>query len=254
MPRSAVVILSGGMDSTVLAQDLASQGYELTLVSFDYGQRHNRELESARACAKRLGATHRIGDLSWLGPMLPGSALTDRSVEVPDGSYAEDNLRVTEVPGRNADMLCLAFSIAAANDADLVAAAMHSGGHILYPDCTPRFVKRFQAMQDAGMEGRHIPRLHTPYIEWTKADICRRGAALGVPFQETWSCYKGGAVHCGRCATCVERVWAFEEAGIQDPTDYADRQYALDAVAAGVGVADVLARLVHEREEPADGM
>jgi 7-cyano-7-deazaguanine synthase len=232
MPASAVAIVSGGLDSVTLAHDLASQGYELTLLSFDYGQRHNRELGCAQACARRLGATHRIGDLSWLGPMLPGSALTDRSVEMPEGSYAEDNLRVTEVPGRNADMLCLAFSIAAASGAELVGAAMHSGGHLLYPDCRPLFVERFQAMQDAGMEGGHVPRLHTPYIEWSKGGICRRGAELGVPFAETWSCYKGGAVHCGRCATCVERVGAFIEAEVPDSTEYADHEFALQQLAA----------------------
>jgi 7-cyano-7-deazaguanine synthase len=230
MPASAVVIVSGGMDSVVLAHDLASQGYDLTLVSFDYGQRHNRELECARACARRLGAIHHIGDLSWLRPMLPGSALTDRRVDVPDGQYAEDNLPATEVDGRNPGMLMLACMIAGAHRAELVGIAVHGGDHALYKDCRPLFVERFQAMVDAAMS--HPPRLHTPYLHLTKGGICRRGAELGVPFGETWSCYKGGAVHCGRCSTCVERVGAFLEAGVDDPTDYADRDFALRELAA----------------------
>jgi 7-cyano-7-deazaguanine synthase len=226
MSASAVVIVSGGMDSVTFAHDLASQGYQLTLLSFDYGQRHSRELACARACAQRLGASHHIGDLSWLGPLLPGSALTDRSVEVPHGHYAQETIGVTEVPGRNAAMLCLAFSIAAAAGAELVGAAIHGGGHVLYPDCRPAFVEQFQAMQDVSLEGGHVPRLYTPYLLWSKADICRRGAELHVPFQETWSCYKGGQLHCGLCSTCSERRESFPLAGVPDPTEYADADYA----------------------------
>jgi 7-cyano-7-deazaguanine synthase len=233
MSRSAVAIVSGGMDSVTLAHDLASQRYQLTLLSFDYGQRHrHRELACARLCAARLGATHHVVDISWLAALMPGSALTDNSVDVPEGHYAEDNMRLTVVPGRNADMLAPAFSIASASSAQLVAAAMHAGDHPIYPDCRPKFMEAFQAMEDAGLEGFNTPRLHTPYIDMTKGEICRRGWELDVPYQQTWSCYKGAQVHCGRCGTCVERIEAFAEAGVPDPTEYADRDYAGQVLAA----------------------
>jgi 7-cyano-7-deazaguanine synthase len=172
---------------------------------------------------------HRVVDLRDVGAALSGSALTD-DVAVPDGHYAEETMRITVVPNRNAIMLAVAFGMAAAQKAGAVAAAVHGGDHFIYPDCRPGFVAAFQAMQDAALEGYAAVTLWTPYVQGSKADIVRDGARLGVPFAETWSCYKGGARHCGRCGTCVERREAFHLAGAADPTGYDDPEFWKAAV------------------------
>jgi 7-cyano-7-deazaguanine synthase len=224
-----IVICSGGLDSVTLAHKAAAERELAGLLSFDYGQRHVKELESARACARRLGVPHRVVDLRDVGAALSGSALTD-DVAVPDGHYAEETMRITVVPNRNAIMLAVAFGMAAAQKAGAVAAAVHGGDHFIYPDCRPGFVAAFQAMQDAALEGYAAVTLWTPYVQGSKADIVRDGARLGVPFAETWSCYKGGARHCGRCGTCVERREAFHLAGAADPTGYDDPEFWKAAV------------------------
>ncbi|SEM21205.1 7-cyano-7-deazaguanine synthase [Roseovarius azorensis] len=225
-----IVICSGGLDSVSLAHRVAAEHVLMGLLSFDYGQRHAKELEFAAACAQRLGVAHRVVDIRQIGAALSGSALTD-DVAVPDGHYAEETMRITVVPNRNAIMLAIAFGMAAAEKADAVATAVHGGDHFIYPDCRPGFIEAFQAMQDRALEGYAEVKLYTPYVEGSKADIVRDGARHGTPFAETWSCYKGGARHCGRCGTCVERREAFHLAGVVDPTVYEDRDFWLTAVA-----------------------
>lgn len=213
-----VSLLSGGMDSATLAYMLADQGEELRLLSFDYGQRHIRELESAAKIAAHLGAPHEV---VTLGLDLPGSALTDPTIDVPEGHYESESMKATVVPNRNAVMLSVGFALAVARGADAVAFGAHAGDHAVYPDCRPAFVEAFQAMQDIATEGFGAPRLLAPFVRMTKADIARLGADLRVPWAETWSCYQGGALHCGRCGTCRERLEAFTLAGADDPTEYA---------------------------------
>lgn len=219
----AVAIVSGGLDSVTLAYVLRSEGYTLHLLSFDYGQRHNKELSFARRCAERLSAEHTVVDLSGLGALLKGSALTESSIEVPEGHYAAPNMAITVVPNRNAIMLAVAYGAAVAEQADVVAAGFHGGDHFIYPDCRPAFVDAFDAMERRAVEGFGKPdlRLYTPFVNIGKHDIVSIGARLDVPFDETWSCYKGGQRHCGRCGTCVERKEAFALAGVIDPTQYA---------------------------------
>ncbi len=219
-----IVICSGGLDSVSLAHKVAGEGTLRGLLSFDYGQRHVKEVEFAAACACRLGVPHKVVDISGVGAALSGSALTD-DVDVPDGHYAEETMKITIVPNRNAIMLAIAFGMAAAEKAAAVAAAVHGGDHFIYPDCRPGFVEAFQAMQDEALEGVAEVRLYTPFLTGSKADIVTEGAKWGTPFAETWSCYKGGDVHCGRCGTCVERREAFHLAGVEDPTAYADAQF-----------------------------
>ncbi|HBR68687.1 MAG TPA: 7-cyano-7-deazaguanine synthase QueC [Rhodospirillaceae bacterium] len=225
-----IVICSGGLDSVILAHKVAAENQLTGLVSFDYGQRHKKELSCAAACASRLNVPHSIIDISSVGASLSGSALTD-DIAVPDGHYAEDNMRVTIVPNRNAIMLSIAYGIAVSQNAEAVAAAFHGGDHFIYPDCRPGFVAAFESMQDKALEGFSKIRLYTPFLSITKADIATEGARLGVPVAETWSCYKGGKNHCGRCGTCVERREAFHLAGIEDPTIYDDPDYWREAVA-----------------------
>ncbi len=217
----AIAIVSGGMDSVTLAHVLKAEGYVLHLLSFDYGQRHIKELDCAKRCAEVLGARWSLVDLSTVAPLMAGSALTD-AIPVPDGHYAADNMRVTVVPNRNAVMLAIAYAAAVAQGADVVATGVHSGDHFIYPDCRPEFVQAFDAMERLATRGHAAPglRLYAPFVAMTKADIVRRGAALGVNYVATWSCYKGGAFHCGKCGTCVERKEAFELAGVVDPTIY----------------------------------
>ncbi len=223
-----LVVCSGGLDSVTLAHKVAVDQTVIHLVSFDYGQRHRRELEYARRCATRLGVTHDIVDITDIGRRLTGSALTDDEA-VPEGHYAEDKMRLTVVPNRNAIMLTIAFGIAMARRAEMVAAAMHGGDHFIYPDCRPPFVDAFATMQRFALDGLGQIAFATPFLRQSKADIVREGARLGVPFAETWSCYKGGARHCGRCGTCVERREAFHLAGIDDPTAYDDPDYWREA-------------------------
>jgi 7-cyano-7-deazaguanine synthase len=221
--KKAIAIVSGGMDSVTLAYLLTSEGYDLHLLSFDYGQRHRKELEFAARCAGVLGAQHDVVDLSSLTSLLKGSALTDAGVAVPDGHYAHENMKITVVPNRNAMMLSIAFVVAVAEGAAVVGAGIHAGDHAIYPDCRPAFAEAFDAMQRLAVEGFGNPDLHlyTPFVDITKAGIVTIGYRLGVDYARTWSCYKGGEAHCGACGTCVERKEAFELAGVPDPTRYA---------------------------------
>ena len=219
-----IVICSGGLDSVSLAHVVAHEGNLSRLVSFDYGQRHRKELDHAAACARRLDVAHHVIDMRPIGAALTGSALTD-DIDVPDGHYAEDTMKITVVPNRNAIMLSVAYGIAAANQDDAVATAVHGGDHFIYPDCRPAFTQAFDAMQRAALDGYADVALLTPFVHRSKADIVTEGARVHTPFADTWSCYKGGAHHCGRCGTCVERREAFHLAGIDDPTTYADPDF-----------------------------
>ena len=226
-----IVICSGGLDSVSLAHMVAANRKLTGLVSFDYGQRHRKELDYAALCAKRLDVPHDIIDMRGIGAALTGSALTD-DVDVPDGHYAEETMRVTVVPNRNAIMLTVAYGIAAARGDQAVATAVHGGDHFIYPDCRPDFTEAFEAMQAKALDGYADVKLYTPFVHVPKSAIVTEGARHGTPFAETWSCYKGGSDHCGRCGTCVERREAFHIAGITDPTSYSDPDYWKSVVGA----------------------
>ncbi len=216
------------MDSVTLAHKVAQEHELIGLVSFNYGQRHLKELDFARTCADDLGVEHIVIDISGIGRQLSGSALTD-DVAVPDGHYAEETMRITVVPNRNAIMLAIAFGIAAARGAEAVATAVHGGDHFIYPDCRPGFTEAFEIMQRQALAGVADVRLYTPYVHTDKAAIAAEGVRLGVDYTRSWSCYKGGETHCGRCGTCVERREAFHLAGAEDPTTYADPDFWKEA-------------------------
>lgn len=220
--RLAVAIVSGGVDSTVLAHHLLDEGWALRLVSFDYGQRHRVELDRARGLGALLGAPHTVVDLSAAVSLLAGSALTDAAVDVPDGHYTDESMRSTVVPNRNAIFLAFGVADAVSSGASAVALGVHAGDHPVYPDCRPAFVDAAQHIARVGNEGFLTPdfRVLAPFVEWSKADIVCRGSELGVDFTQTWSCYRGGVRHCGTCGTCVERREAFALAGVDDPTEY----------------------------------
>ncbi len=222
MTNKAVVLVSGGMDSVTLAHLCAHEGWEGMTLSFDYGQRHRKELGYAVACASRLGWPHRVVSLQSITPILSGSALTDPDVPVPLGHYAAPTMAATVVPNRNAILLAIAYALAVSEEANIVALAVHAGDHFIYPDCRPEFVGAFSRMEKLATEGFGKPdlSLFAPFLYDSKADIVAQGARLGVPYAETWSCYQGGAFHCGLCGTCVERKEAFAAADVPDPTEY----------------------------------
>lgn len=210
----AVVIFSGGVDSTTLLYMLKNNGYDIMALTFCYGQKHDKEIEYAKKICKQLGLKQIIIQL----PALHGSALTDYNNKIPETEYSSDSQRATVVPNRNMIFIAHAVSLAIANDASEVYYGAHKNDEIAYPDCTMEFVEAVQSAVYAGNYEQVTVR--APFIEMTKDAIVRKGAQLGVPYEDTWSCYKGGALHCGVCGTCRERKKAFKLAKIKDPTKY----------------------------------
>ncbi len=214
--KDSLIVLSGGMDSTTLLYDYADR--IALAVTFNYGSNHNaREIECARYHCSRLGIELVQVDMPFVGRLFESSLLSGAD-NIPEGDYDEENMRSTVVPFRNGIMLAVAAGIAESRGLGTLMMANHSGDHAIYPDCRPGFV---DAMSRAVSEGtyEHIG-IFAPYTNLTKTDIARRGAALGVDYSHTYSCYKGGEKHCGRCGTCTERRQSFAQAGIPDPTVY----------------------------------
>jgi len=220
--RRAVAIVSGGLDSATMLYLLLRATRDIHVISFDYGQRHRRELLAATEIVRGVGLRHDVIQISGLHDLLRGSALTDLSVDVPEGHYADDTMKVTIVPNRNAIMLSLATAIAVVDGADSVWYAAHAGDHAIYPDCRPDFIDSLSDALRKGNQG-FVPenfRILSPFTKMTKAEIVALGSELDVPFADTWSCYVGGDAHCGRCGTCIERAEAFVIARLADPTAY----------------------------------
>lgn len=223
MKPTAVALLSGGMDSTTLAYWLqAKLDYQLVLLSVVYGQRHQKEVNYAKATAVKLKAIHHVVNFGDFRSLIPGSALTDKNVSVPHGHYEAASMKDTVVPMRNAFMLSAAMGCASAYRSKVVVIAAHAGDHAIYPDCRMEFFEAFYKMSATALEGLHVPGLLTPFVHMTKSEIAEWGHALGVDWNDTWSCYEGGRIHCGRCGTCCERQEAFDLAQVPDPTAYED--------------------------------
>lgn len=217
----SLVLLSGGMDSTVALAHTLGQGHQAVALSVDYGQRHLRELAAAGDVARHYGVSHLMLDLTSYGALTPGNALTDSGVVVPEGHYAAPSMAATVVPNRNAVFLMAAVGIAQAHGLETVVTAVHAGDHPIYADCRPEFIAA--ANLTAGVATENRVRIVAPFVNATKTDIAREGHQLHAPLHLTWSCYQGGDVHCGRCGTCTERREAFTEAGVPDPTIYDDK-------------------------------
>jgi 7-cyano-7-deazaguanine synthase len=216
----AVVLLSGGMDSVTALYHAAAEHEITDTLSFDYGSKHNhREIPFARLHAGKLGVKHTVIPLGFMGEHF-ASDLLQSGGDIPDGHYEEESMKRTVVPFRNGIMLSIAAGFAESRGAEGLVIAAHSGDHAVYPDCREPFM---QAMSDAIRLGTYAGlQVLRPFIHMTKAGIASRGDALGVDFSQTWSCYKGGDVHCGTCGTCVERREAFQLAGMNDPMVYED--------------------------------
>lgn len=218
MEKDSIIVLSGGMDSVTLLYELRHR--IAMALTFDYGSNHNaREIEMARTHCAELEIPHTVIPLDFIAEYFHSSLLAGADT-VPEGDYAEANMRSTVVPFRNGIMLAVACGMAENYGLSHVMLANHGGDHAIYPDCRPDFID-FMSHAMASGTYQKVDIL-APYTELSKAEIARRGASLGVDYSRTYSCYKGGERHCGRCGTCVERRQAMREAAIEDPTIYDD--------------------------------
>lgn len=217
MEKDAILVLSGGMDSVTMLYDYIDRID--CAVNFSYGSNHNeREAECARWHCRRLGVELIEIDLSFMGRYFH-SSLLDGAESIPDGNYDDDTMKSTVVPFRNGIMLSVAAGLAESRGLTTVMIANHGGDHAIYPDCRPGFIA---AMDKAISEGTYVDvRLFAPYTSVSKGDIARRGVELGVDYRHTYSCYKGGEKHCGKCGTCIERAEALAYAGVE-PDDIAE--------------------------------
>lgn len=223
----SVILLSGGLDSCVAAAKILSEGNDLIALSVDYGQKHRKELDHAGKIAERLQNDYPhlsinhwqlpINNIMGHNPFIGSSALTG-SGDIPEGHYAEESMKSTVVPNRNMILLSFAVAVAISNDSDSVYYAAHAGDHAIYPDCRPDFVNHLA--KAAFIASDQTVKIIAPFIDITKSDIVQIGYELGAPMELTWSCYKGTKLPCGVCSTDRERRWAFQNAGIPDPTEY----------------------------------
>lgn len=216
--KDSVIIVSGGMDSITLLYDFKDR---IALgISFDYGSNHNaREIPFAKMHCERLGIRHITISLDFIHQYFK-SSLLEGAEAIPEGHYEDENMKSTVVPFRNGIMLAIAAGIAESNGLAHVMIANHGGDHAIYPDCRPDFIKAMSSATKAGSYNGVT--VIAPYTDISKTDIALKGKELGIDYTETWSCYKGGEKHCGKCGTCVERKEALHNAGIEDLTEYED--------------------------------
>ncbi len=216
MDKDSVIIVSGGMDSVTLLYEYKDR---IALgISFDYGSNHNsKEIPFAKLHCERLGIKHITIPLDFMHQYFK-SSLLEGADAIPEGHYEDENMKSTVVPFRNGIMLAIAAGIAESNGLSNVMIANHGGDHAIYPDCRPEFISAMSQATKAGSYNGVT--VLAPYTNISKSDIAHHGKALGIDYTETWSCYKGGEKHCGKCGTCVERKEALQEAGIEDKTEY----------------------------------
>jgi 7-cyano-7-deazaguanine synthase len=217
MTDTVVVIYSGGMDSYTLLHLARERGYRVHALSFNYGQRHVRELECARSVCEAQGIPHKVIDIRAMSEVMAGSSLTS-DVAVPEGHYEEDSMKATVVPNRNMILLSLATGYAVTVGAGAVWYGAHGGDHAIYPDCRPEFVEKMDAVcRVANYEPVGI---EAPFMAMDKGQILAEGLRLGLDYSQTWTCYNGREQACGRCGSCVERLEAFAANGVTDPLEY----------------------------------
>ena len=217
MPEKVIVIYSGGMDSFTLLNETLAQGKQVYALSFNYGQKHAKELHYAQKVCDELGLPHKVVDITSIHQLMLGSSLTD-DIEIPDGHYEEESMKSTVVPNRNMVMLSLAIAYAVSVKAKAVLFGVHGGDHAIYPDCRPEFVEKMAAVSKvANYEDVDVI---APYMHINKIDILAKGLALKLNYGKSWTCYKGREKACGLCGACQERLEAFAENGVIDPLSY----------------------------------
>lgn len=217
MTQKVVVIYSGGMDSFTVLNKAIADGFEVYPLSFDYGQRHKKELDYAARVCEELNVPHKIVDISAINTLIGGSSLTS-DIDVPEGHYEEESMKSTVVPNRNMILLSLAIGYAVSLNASKVYYGAHSGDHAIYPDCRPEFV---QKMNDVSLIANYeAVEIYSPYLHVSKIDILTDGLAMGLDYGKTWTCYNGREKACGKCGACQERLEAFEKNAVTDPLEY----------------------------------
>lgn len=217
MSKKVVVVYSGGMDSFTVLHNAIKSGADVFAISFNYGQKHSKELVVAHEVCQALNVSHKIVDISSINSLMAGSSLTS-DIDIPEGHYEDDNMKSTVVPNRNMVLLSMAIAYAVSLEASAVHYGAHSGDHHIYPDCRPEFV---HAMNAVSLIANYQPvEVVTPYLNNTKGEILAAGLAMGLNYIDTWTCYNGREKACGKCGSCVERLEAFAEQNIQDPLSY----------------------------------
>ena len=217
MSNKVVVIFSGGMDSFTVLNRALKDGKEVYALTFDYGQKHVKEIACASKVCQQLGVAHKVIDISAINQLLAGSSLTD-DIEIPEGHYEAESMKSTVVPNRNMILLSLAVGYAVSVKASQVYYGAHSGDHAIYPDCRPEFVMKMNDVcKIANYEAVEI---FSPYLTNTKSDILTDGLKMGLSYEDTWTCYNGREKACGKCGACQERLEAFSDNHVTDPLAY----------------------------------
>lgn len=218
MQKKVVVIYSGGMDSYTVLHKAIEEGLTPYALTFDYGQRHIKEIDVASSVCSELDINHKVIDISAINQLIGGSSLTDTSIDVALGHYQNENMKSTVVPNRNMILLSLAIGYAVSIGAEQVYYGAHSGDHEIYPDCRPIFVEKMNDV--AAVANYELTEIYSPYLNSNKIGILKDGIRMGLDYSKTWTCYNGREKACGLCGSCVERLEAFSENGITDPIAY----------------------------------
>lgn len=218
MKPKAVVVYSGGMDSFTVLHLAKRQGYDVHALSFNYGQRHSKELDVAAAVCSAEKIPHKVVDITAINQLLQGSSLTSMDIDIPVGGYADDNMKSTVVPNRNMILLSLAIGYAVSLGADKVFYGAHSGDHDIYPDCRPEFVDAINAV--SAVANYEPVAIVSPFLHESKLTILQTGLDMGLDYAQSWTCYQGLDKACGKCGSCIERLGAFAAVGLQDPLAY----------------------------------
>lgn len=217
MSEKVVVIFSGGMDSFTVLNKAKNEGFDVHALTFNYGQRHVKEVEYAKNVCIQLDIPHKIVDISAINSIIAGSSLTD-DIDVPEGHYESESMKQTVVPNRNMILLSLAIGYAVSLQATKVYYGAHSGDHAIYPDCRPEFVQR---MKDVAAIADYEPiDIVVPYLNNDKIEILADGISMNLDYSQTWTCYNGRELACGKCGACQERLEAFSKNGLVDPLPY----------------------------------
>ena len=217
MSSKVVVVFSGGMDSYTVLHKAIRDGFEVFPLTFDYGQKHKKEIKYARQACTSLGISHKVIDITAANQLLAGSSLTS-DIEMPEGHYADENMKSTVVPNRNMILLSLAVGYAVSINAQKVFYGAHSGDHEIYPDCRPEFVEKMKSV--CAIANYEPVEIVAPYLTLNKIGILREGLEMGLNYGHTWTCYNGRENACGKCGSCAERLEAFEYNKVCDPLDY----------------------------------
>lgn len=219
MTNKAVVVYSGGMDSYTVLHKAIANGDEVYALSFNYGQKHNKELVIAAQVCRELKVPHKVVDITAINGLMAGSSLTTDSHEaIPEGDYENSNMKSTVVPNRNMVLLSMAIAYAVSLEAGKVYYGAHSGDHDIYPDCRPEFVEAMNAV--SLIANYQAVEIVAPFLKNSKGDILAAGIEMNLDYGKTWTCYNGREKACGKCGSCLERLQSFSQHGLTDPISY----------------------------------